>query len=179
MRELVLYIARSEEEDEHFGPVKLAKLLCFIDFDAFFELGTPVTGATYQKLPQGPAPKEFLAIRDELVRDGHAAEEAHRWPNGRTSHRLKALRDPDPSAFSSGELRLIDGVINRCWFMSAQRISDVSHEMAGWQIAADGDSIPYATAYLPRYSNSEPPSPMTVTDEMRHRAAEMAKLAGV
>ena len=72
MRELILYIARAQADDPTFGRVKLAKLLYFADNEAFVRLERPITGATYQKLPEGPAAREFVPLRDEMLLNGDA-----------------------------------------------------------------------------------------------------------
>src|SRR5665213_3249388 len=95
MRELVLFVAQSEVDDPYFGRVKLAKLLYYIDNEAFLKLGKSITGARYQKLPEGPAAREFVPLRDEMMAKNEAKETEQDWGDGFTSLRLVAIRDAD------------------------------------------------------------------------------------
>ncbi len=83
-RELFLYIAESCAEDPRFGAVKLNKILYYADFEAYRRLGEPITGDTYRKLSEGPAPGWLLQQRSILLDSGAA-----RWSITPTS--------PEPS----------------------------------------------------------------------------------
>ena len=67
-RELVLYIAEQSEGDPRFGAVKLNKILYYSDFEAFRVLGESITGATYRKLSEGPAPLQMLETKESPPR---------------------------------------------------------------------------------------------------------------
>jgi uncharacterized phage-associated protein len=141
-RELVLYIARRCENDETFAATKLNKLLYYSDFRAFARFGAPITGATYQKIKWGPAPRQYLPVINEMVASGEAEVrkvDYHR----RVQDRLIALKDADPDVFAPRELALVDEVIEEFWGRSARAISDESHKQSGWRLAEFGDTIPY------------------------------------
>ena len=53
---LILYVAERSEHDDRFGAVKLNKIMYYADFTAYWKLGRPITGATYQRLDEGPLP---------------------------------------------------------------------------------------------------------------------------
>lgn len=57
LRELVVYISEKSEHDQHCGATKLNKILYHSDFRAFERFGVPLTGASYFRLPKGPAPR--------------------------------------------------------------------------------------------------------------------------
>lgn len=57
-KELVLYIATNTSRDPTVGAVELNKILYYSDFIAYKRLGRPITGAAYQKLSEGPAPRQ-------------------------------------------------------------------------------------------------------------------------
>ena len=69
-KELIVYIAERCQDDPTFGAVKLNKILYYADFAAYRIEGQPITGATYRKLSEGPAPKEMISARDELIESG-------------------------------------------------------------------------------------------------------------
>ena len=66
-RGLILYAAHRarQYEDPFFGAVKLNKTLFFSDFFGFRQLGRSITGATYQKLSEGPAPRQLVDERQK------------------------------------------------------------------------------------------------------------------
>src|SRR5271154_4436671 len=74
MIELILYIGAKCGLDEHYGVLKLNKILFFSDFQAFRTRGKPITGAEYAKLPNGPAPRGMKRLRKTLEVSGDAFE---------------------------------------------------------------------------------------------------------
>jgi Protein of unknown function (DUF4065) len=151
LRELALYLALKFHGNPTFGMVKLYKLLFFVDFDAYRDLKEPVTGAAYQRLPLGPAPKKILPLVKEMVRRKEAAVQLAALPGtGKPQERLLALRGPKLSVFTSEEVSLIDGVIQRFWDKTGHELSELSHQFPGWMLARDGQDIPYFTVHVPR-----------------------------
>ena len=67
---LVLYIADKCSDDPHFGATKFNKILFYADFLSYGLYGQPITGATYFRLPKGPAPKQWLQVRGEMEESG-------------------------------------------------------------------------------------------------------------
>jgi hypothetical protein len=142
--ELVLYIADQSVNDPDFGGTKLNKILFFSDFLAYAKLGSPITGASYQKLKFGPAPRALLPVRGELEAQGDLAVA----PKAAfTPQRLIALRPPALERFSAAEISLVDHVIKALDGVGAKAVSDFSHEFCGWQVAAMGEDIPYASFF--------------------------------
>jgi hypothetical protein len=146
-RELILYLARSSENDPHFGATKLNKQLFYVDFLAYRQWGEPVTDQRYQKLPYGPAPRGLKPVVETLLAEGLCAS-ASRSHHGYEQKRLMALREPDVSVFSPQELELIHQVVSDLRTSSAREVSDLSHEFIGWQLAEEREDIPYETALI-------------------------------
>src|SRR6267154_5777818 len=69
-KELVLLVAKQSEGDGTFGATKLNKLLFYIDFLSYLNLGKAVTGMQYQKLDRGPAPKKLVPITKQMTENG-------------------------------------------------------------------------------------------------------------
>lgn len=146
-KELLLYVAQRCVSDRHFGKTKLNKILYFVDFEAYGRLGRSVTGAEYQRRPYGPVPREILGARQDLVLAGAAhVETAHRF--GYAQGRLVAEQSADTSVFTADELELIEEVIDSLWHLTGAAVSEMSHQELGWQLAEDGDTIPYHTVFL-------------------------------
>lgn len=147
LRELILYIAGKSESDPAFGQTKLNKLLYYCDFSAYVELGESITGARYQRLPHGPAPKAMMPIqasmkkdKDLLLRRGMRYGYPHVKPI--------ALRDAHVHVFTGPQVALIDKIVERLWALDATQISELSHQEVGWEVATDREDIPYETAFI-------------------------------
>lgn len=82
-KELVVYASRQCEDDPTFGAIKLNKVLYYADFAAFRSFHRPITGASYRRLREGPAPREFLDVRRELIDSGDASVEYRDYFTGR------------------------------------------------------------------------------------------------
>jgi hypothetical protein len=145
LRELILYIAVASEGDETFGSTKLNKLLFFSDFLCYMETGSAITWEEYQKLKNGPAPRALLPVSEEM-RQGHELELADRRHYGRLQKRPMALRDPDLSVFTAAEIAVVERVLRRFRDKNASEISATSHQFLEWQLAGEGETIPYISS---------------------------------
>jgi hypothetical protein len=148
LRELVLYVAAKSIEDPGFGVTKLNKLLFFCDFLAYQLRGYPLTGALYQRREFGPCPLELLSLQQEMEASGEACV-VTQVRYGLRQKRLFPLRDPDLKRFTGEEVALIDQILEDLRYHSATEISTLSHLWsAGWQVAEEGEDVPYETALL-------------------------------
>ncbi|MBI4312563.1 MAG: SocA family protein [Chloroflexi bacterium] len=151
LREAIIYVALSSKADALFGAVKLNKILYYADFAAYRRLGQPITGASYQKLAEGPAPKQMLPIRRMMVDAGDIRIEVRPYFSG-VQHRLVVephiAKDFAPRRLSPKEIEILDEVIQAMWHMTAREVSDYSHREPGWLVTNVGDTIPYETAWL-------------------------------
>ncbi len=146
-KELVVYIATRCKGDPAFGTVKLNKLLFFSDFLAYAELEEPITAAEYIKLEYGPSPKNMLPIREEMESLGEitVSRQSH---YGYPQDRIIPRRDPDLSAFTGDELKLVERVIEGFRNDNATQLSNLTHHFPGWQSAATREVIPYEAIFL-------------------------------
>lgn len=156
-RELLLYIADKSVEDPDFGATKLNKILFFSDFVAYGKYGRSITGARYQRLDNGPVPKELLPIQKELVkkRDAYMFERPH---FGHTQKRLLARRQPDLTLFSGEEIAVVDEVMGALRGWNATNVSLLSHNLSVWASAGDRQEIPYETVFV----SNKPPNPSDI-----------------
>jgi len=146
-RELVIFIAERSESDPHFGAIKLNKLLFYCDFLAYLKLGKPITGQPYFKLEQGPAPRYGTRIREQMVNAREIGSQRKKTING-IQVRTVALRPANPDVFSSPEIALITEVLQTYRASSGSELSEKSHKFAGWYLADDKETIPYAVALV-------------------------------
>jgi hypothetical protein len=145
--ELLLYVAERLAGDRAGGATKLNKVLFFAEFAHVRRHGTPISGAEYQKLPQGPAPRRLKPVRDTLVAAGAAAVAREEFL-GFELHRLVPMRPANTTVFTPAELETIDRVLSDLEGLNARQVSDLSHEEAGWRLVDDGDVIPYEAALV-------------------------------
>ena len=153
LRELILYIAARCEDDPTFGAVKLNKILFFADYLSYLGHGEPITGAQYQKLPQGPCPVHLVPIREELKAAGDIVirKQAIFF---KTQHRIIPLREPNLDLFKARDIALVEEVIDDLRGRNATEVSDMAHGLA-WQVAKEGEIIPYETVLLWNFGTDE------------------------
>lgn len=168
--EMVLYVAGKLRDDRAGGATKLNKVLYFADFAHTRQHGRPITGAEYQKLPQGPAPRRLKPVRERLVAAGHA-EVVHDDFLGYPMHRLAPLRDADTSVFAPDELATIDKVLTDLAHLTNTQVSDLAHDEPWWPYYEEGETIPYFMAFAATEQVSTPTS--------RRLAAEVAERYGL
>jgi hypothetical protein len=147
LKELALYIAERSKDDPKFGAVKLNKILYYSDFNSYRELGEPITGATYQHIPEGPAPKEMLLAITELLDSGEAEYEERPYFN-QVQKRLVNKREPNRNLFSAKELEMVDEVMKELCHYNATEVSELSKQEWGVRLYDIGEDIPYRTAWL-------------------------------
>lgn len=169
LTELIVYLADRLSADRAGGSTKLNKVLFFADFTHVRRHGLPITGAEYQKLEFGPAPRR-VPIRQRLVHDG-AAEVVSEELLGYRQHRLVARRPADLSVFDTDDLATIDAVLDDLAGMTAKQVSDLSHEEAAWRYTEMNATIPYDLALIPKVQ--------VVTPTARRLAAEVAERYGL
>jgi uncharacterized phage-associated protein len=157
LTELLVYVAERLLPDTSGGATKLNKVLYLADFAHVRRTGSPITGAEYQKLRHGPAPRRLKPIRDLLVERGDVEISMEDFL-GYSVHRLVPNRAADTSVFSEAELATIDKVIDDLDGLTARQVSDLSHEEAGWRLVEFGDAIPYEAALLGAAQISTPTS---------------------
>jgi len=172
LAELMIYIAAKIVDDPRGGAVKLNKYLYFADFAAIRMLGRPISGAAYQKLPWGPAPRRLLPVRDRLLRN-HDVELRRRYDAFGYAHDVVVpLREPDISVFTRNELQIVDEIIDELRPLSAAQISLVSHEDAAWQLVEEGETIPYELAFV------QAPGEVIVTGAIRAEGERLLSESG-
>lgn len=146
-QETVLYICLRSSGAKSWGKIKLAKTLFYADFLAYKELGSPITGVKYRKLPLGPVPTEGYPVMERMRAEQLLGEE-HRQVANHVEQRPVALREPDLKVFSAEEIAILDRTIDWISPMTAHQISTLSHDHPGWKGAKFDEEIPYFTALI-------------------------------
>jgi hypothetical protein len=147
LEELMLYVADRCDRHPTFGATKLNKILFIADFLAYARLGAPITGATYQRLPQGPAPRRLVPVRTQLASSGDAVAKTKQVFR-KEQKRLVPLREANLGIFTAHEIAIVDEVIAELCGHTATEVSELSHQLPGWLLAENMEEIPYYTALL-------------------------------
>ncbi|MBU1895456.1 DUF4065 domain-containing protein [Patescibacteria group bacterium] len=144
LRQLVLYLLEKCGGQPNFGETVLYKLLYFIDFDSFENLGKPITGMNYVKLQFGPAPqiKQFQTVIDEM-KEKKEIKIFFQDYHGLKQKRYIALTESSLKDFSAQEKDVVDEVVDRLSSMSATQIEAYSHGDVPWQVTSSKGVISY------------------------------------
>jgi uncharacterized phage-associated protein len=164
--ELVLYVADRLRDDRAGGATKLNKALYFADFAQVRRTGRPITGAEYQRLPHGPAPRRLIPVRRLLIQRGEADVRTESFL-GYEQQRLLPRRPPDTTLFTDDEMATIDGVLDDLAHLTALQVSDLSHEEPGWRLTRDGEVIPFETALIAKHQPVTPTARALAADVTR------------
>lgn len=168
LKELTLYISKKCFKDKHFGAIKLNKVLLFADMVSYREHGVPITSTEYRRYPNGPAPACMRFLKQELEANKDAYEYPYRLSNGHLQKQLLPLREPNLDLFKSNEIAIVDAIIEESWDLTPTQMSEMSHDLPGWQLASPNEEIPYYTSLIP----SEPPE---FEDDEYQWAVEVSK----
>jgi hypothetical protein len=147
LTELILYISDRHETDESYGSTRLAKTLFYADFLFYAKRGRSITGERYIRRPNGPMPDSLLNVRDQMVRELDLVVKERDYL-GYPQKRPIAIREADLSMFSGEEIAMVDYVLSALEGKSATSVSNLSHRFEAWQLAVDGEEIPFFTALL-------------------------------
>ena len=162
--ELILFICQKSVDDEHFGAVKLNKILFYSDFFAYARWAETITGADYWHLDEGPAPRRLVQVRKKLIKSEALAIQQVDLPLGFVQHRPIHLRRPNLSLFSYDQIALTEEVIAENRNLTATQIANKSHLEWGWRLTRDKEKIELNTIFL---------SPDPLTDIEQKRALAM------
>jgi hypothetical protein len=162
--EAVLYVATRLEADAAGGAVELNKALFHAEFSHMRAHRRSITGAEYQRLEWGPAPRRLRPVRTILISKGDAELRKEDFL-GKTLERLVPLRAPDESVFTDSEKQSLDQAIELVVGRTSSDVSDASHDEPGWRMVEEQEAIPYEAAFL-RWP--------VVTETVRRRVTELA-----
>lgn len=147
--ELILYISDRSELDPYYGATKLNKILFFSELSFFAKHERGITEQEYVKQEFGPVSRNLLAVQKQLVEEGALViKETDR--DGYKQKKPIALREPDLSLFTAEEIDIVDRVIERLRDHTATDVSELSHQMIGWELAKFGQVIPLYTVFFKR-----------------------------
>ena len=148
-RQMILYFTQEGAGDPLFGSTRLNKQLFMADFMAYKLLGEPISGSTYVHRQFGPAPSEFVNVRESLKVDGVLAIEEIKL--GKLLQKRPVLvpgTEPDLGVFNEFEQVILRLAAKEFSGLSGTYVSDWSHAFPGWTLTRESEPIPYFTVYV-------------------------------
>ena len=149
LAEALLHLARRSEDDHAGrGTAKLATMLWWADFESFRIRHRSVTGATYLKMPEGPAPIGLEAAEDYLVACGAAVRERHATLSVGSEAVLVGRRPPKP-LLDDDDLEMLDMSVKQFSGMSAAEcLQFVGQESFGWRTVGWHQILRYESSII-------------------------------
>ena len=128
---------------------KMNKLLFYIDFAYFRNIGQSITGLRYNAIQYGPVPHNYDILFGTLADLDIIDIECDMTQNGEVE---RILPNPqyrfDESLFLSTELEVMEYIANKFGEVSASDISAISHQEPAWKDNIEGKKIiPFTYAF--------------------------------
>ena len=144
----ILYLSKNVGSGSVWGKKKMYKLLYYLDFDFFEKYEKPITGDIYHKLQMGPAPSYFDVLALELQKEGKLQIGKGKTGAGYNDAVVyKALKDPQPEAFSKQEKKMFDRVIRLYGNKTGSQLETLTHKEAPCLAVDEGEEIPLELAH--------------------------------
>jgi uncharacterized phage-associated protein len=144
LQAMIEYIAHT---GKNVFQTNLNKLLFYSDFGFFHLTNTSISGATYARLPQGPVYPAYKETLDAMERENKLST-VRINTKGVEARLLKAKKTYDPahSILTDNEKKVLDWVVDKLGDLTANEISDISHEETAFKNTPKGAPISYTFA---------------------------------
>jgi len=147
-KKVLTYILYKVGGKPNVGKTVLYKILYFIDFDYYEKYEEQFIGATYKKLPQGPAPVVFDEVISQLFSEGKIdAIKSKFYQYEQKKYLVNPDIEPDLQGITADQLAHIDYELERLSDMTATEISNLSHEDMPWRVAKPRESLDYEMVF--------------------------------
>ena len=141
MRAMIAYIGGNGKE---IYKTKLNKLLFYSDFVNYYLFGHSISGARYIHFPYGPVPDGYDNVLNDLSASG-----AIQVVKGETFELIKGGNEPLSqlaTKLSENERTTLDWVLKNFGNLSANEISELSHNEKAYRFTRPGEEIAYEYA---------------------------------
>ncbi len=122
----------TQSAPEFNSPLKLNKVLFYLDFAGFKYLGRSLTGLSYRAIKHGPVPSFYDTLFAELKNQNYLNVDTVDAGNN-VIEVFQSQTTPDLSIFSAEEVEILDKVVQTFANTSTARIRDISHDEKGWK----------------------------------------------
>lgn len=128
----VLFFAKNTKRP---NLTKMLKLLYFLDFTHFKQIGYPSIGLEYYAWEKGPVPKKFwVEVKDGIVPDDFGGKLTilirENQEDPLSSHKellFKAIAKPDSTVFTPREIEILEYLADVYWDTPAYLMTEVTH----------------------------------------------------
>lgn len=108
---------------------KMNKILFYIDFTSYRNLGMAISGLQYRAIDYGPVPEHFARIYCEFPE----IENTPRCAGEYEGLVLSSNVTPDMELFSSAEIEVMESVCKRLRSCTSRQLTELSHQESAWK----------------------------------------------
>lgn len=116
---------------------KMNKLLFYIDFTSYRDLGMAISGLSYRAIEHGPVPEHWEKVYCEFPE----IKELQRSVGEYDGIVLSSNTQPDLSCFSYPEIGVMESICKKFCNYSSRQLTDLSHQESAWKDNVDGHKI--------------------------------------
>lgn len=147
LRQVLLYISEQVGAKPNVGETVINKLLYFIDFDYYEKYGKSITGLSYIRNHYGPTAHmpTISSTVEQMVKSGELAVVETPYFKHRQRKYLPR-QSADLTELDAQELTHIDAELEKLGGMSANELSELSHQDMPWLATKPGNEIDYQLA---------------------------------
>lgn len=142
----ILYITKECSSIPHFGKTDLYKTLYFSDFDYYEMYEEHLTGESYYRIQNGPAPSHFSGIAKEMIEKNQLSRCKLPY-HGYRLEKYIPQTEPDLSLFEANEIKVLDSVIEKISGMNATQVSEYSHQDMPYKATKPNRKIDYELVF--------------------------------
>lgn len=147
LKELILFISDHCKDKPMFGATHLNKILYFADFLHYKYTGRPISDSEYFKLEAGPAPKQLVPAREQLIGAGLLEIRERPTLSGYIQKRPTPTGDVSTTFLTDEQKQFIRDIANQACTFTASDLSGLTHKHLAWQLAGNRDDIPFFTIH--------------------------------
>ncbi len=145
-KQVLHYIISKTGDLDNVGKTLLFKMLYFSDFDYYELTEKSITGESYFKLPNGPAPRHFDIVIKKLEKENKVEINYGNF-FGKQQHKFISIKEPELNLLNGDELKRIDKAIKKLSAMNATQVSSYSHLDMPWKATKDKALISYELVF--------------------------------
>ncbi|MDX2245851.1 MAG: DUF4065 domain-containing protein [Bacteroidia bacterium] len=158
-KNVILYLLTHCAGRPNVGETVIARLLYFCDFNYYEIYEEQLTGATYRKLPYGPAPEPLDRILDQMI-EARLLQKIKTEYRGHPQTRYIPLKSADLTTLKASETAVIDKVIAQMGDWQESELTRYALGDKPWRASGENEVIDYELVFYRR-----PPYPMRTYSE--------------
>lgn len=134
LKNILLYVISKCGETWY---TKMNKILFYIDFTSYRDLGMAISGLQYRAIDYGPVPEHFARVYCEFPE----IENLPRCAGEYEGLILSSEAIPDMSLFSTAEIGLMEDVCKSLCTCTSRQLTELSHQESAWKDNVEGHRI--------------------------------------